>query len=666
MKKILFFATAFVALAACTDDAFIGDQNLNIANERGTDQIVFGPGLKRLTRGDDHVGADAADLLGNKFIVGGFKGGSSADGVSASSGVSTVFDNYIVNWEANTAATTESNTSDWEYVGITAAAPATVTGLQTIKYWDFSASQYDFIAYSVGKGNTLVAKTTTTIADGTPTTGNVWVTPITPSTAKTSAYQLRGLKADLLKCYIADMKTITKGDYKKEVQLDFRRLASKVRIALYETVPGYSVKEVKFYAADGTPIDSKAGGYVAPTATATLFVSGSGANVFNNSGKYTISFPTIGTDNSANGDYNQAHVTFTADATGGTGTTETFGSLNYGAKERNEATDNIYLGRASNAASYAGVAGDNYYQYVLPNEDGAVVELRVDYTLLSVDGSGEEIKIYGAKAYVPAAFTKWNSNFAYTYIFKISDNTNGWTSQVTDDPEGLYPITFDAVITEAENYNSQATITTVATPSITTYQKGHDISKNEYSVLATDPEIYVQVIAAGTLKTDLNTKGQLYTLDKAATEAEVMDALNIQASSTSTTITGRNELVLTQAASTVSASGTFTTIPCIDGNTITVADGTAAKFTPVAPESPATVKYYAYVYDATPSPAPASTYYYSANALTAKPSDWETAGVWYKDPDGANAVGDYADGTYYKKYTNLNKVYGVKVIKVVP
>ena len=47
----------------------------------------------------------------------------------------TVMPGYTVNWGANTAATTTSNTDDWEYVGISD---------QTIKYWDFGAAAYKF------------------------------------------------------------------------------------------------------------------------------------------------------------------------------------------------------------------------------------------------------------------------------------------------------------------------------------------------------------------------------------------------------------------------------------------------------------------------------------------------------------------------------------------
>lgn len=620
-NKYFIFAAAFVALASCSNDSFVGENSPTMGGESGNGgAIVFSSGTNGTTRANQ-IGADAANLLNKKFVVSGFKG----DGTT----MSTVFDNYIVNWVENTAGKTASNTSDWEYVGITAQAPSSITGNQTVKYWDYSTSRYDFAAYSLG--------TNTAITTGTPSSGQILVTSI--GKAETYAgptYTLTGAAEDLAKCYISDMATVAKENYQKEVQLTFRSLGTKIRVGLYETVPGYSVKDVKFYTDNTTTLAAGAS-----ATSATLFMP-SGTVGFGSAGTYTVTFAS-----------NVTQVAFTKDGGATLATQKDFGALGYKAKEGNETDGNIYLGRSSNDVSYAGSG----YTTVLPNTAaGDVLELRVDYTLVSIDGSGEEIKIHGAKAFVPATYTVWKPNFAYTYIFKISDNTNGWTSTTETDPTGLYPITFDAIVTEAiDANNEQTTITTVATPSITTYQQNHDITKDEY--FAATGAIYVQVMVNGTLKNDLASKGQLYKLSAAKTEADVMDALNVQVSSDATTITGRNALVLTKATS----DATITTIPGEDGNNITVTAGTAASFTPAAGT-------YAYVYDATPDPAPASTHFYSAESSTTKPTDWATSGVWYKDQDGLNAVaeGDWvANKIFYKKYTNLNKVYGVKVIKVV-
>ncbi len=673
MKKIAILATAAIGmLASCTTNDFVGDENLREANERGNGAIVFGTGVKAPTRAE-YTGADAAGKLKNKFIVGGFKGtgtstiitaGSTTAGVPATT---TVFDNYQVNWTTNTAGTTQSNTSDWEYVGLIAEAPSTLKGnTQSIKYWDYAVNQYDFIAYSTGDA--------AVITSGDPTTGKVLVSPINASNAGKStigAYTLKGASEDLAKCYIADMVTVYKEGaslspaqpkFRDEVRLKFCALTSKVRVALYETIPGYSVKDVKFYTNATTNLGS------ATETNATLFTTGTtDKDNFYTAGEYKVYFPTIGKDNISLSDYNKAHVTFTPNESGGKGTTKSFAALNYGGIEYKEKTGTQFLGRNSVQPTFAGT--DPYYQIAMPNEEGAVLELRIDYTLESIDGSGEEIKIYGATAFVPAIYAAWKPNYAYTYLFKISDNTNGWTNKVdaatnSTDPAGLYPITFDAVVME-DGENTQSTITTVATPSITTYQKGHVYTDDEYD--ASKGDIYVQVMG-DVLKNDLNSNGKLYIVTggpsgKTVTEADVMDALNTYESSTGTpqVITGRNSWILTDATTTASVDATITAIPSADGNNITVTAGTAAKFTPTASTT------YAYVYDATPSPAPAESSYYTAVTFTGsetKPTDWQTN--YFKDSEGNSPVtdSDFAPGTFYKKYTNKNKVYGVKVIRV--
>ena len=639
MNKLVFSLGTLLLLASCSENTYLGDQE---GGQNQTGAINFGLGVNGATRADA-VGADAAAKLNNKFIVSGFKG----DGTT----MTKVFDNYIVNWTANTAGTTESNTSDWEYVGVTAAAPSTLeTGsTQTIKYWDYSTSQYDFAAYSLG--------TNTAITEGDPTGNKILVTSIKENmvevegveTYKGLTYTLKGSADDLAKCYISDMVTVAKANYQKEVQLNFRSLGSKIRVGFYETVPGYSVKDVKFYVDDTTPLDHSSG--TTPVNNAKLFIPGTGTVGFGSAGTYTVTFPNYGTSN-------EAQISFTADASATAVKQKDFGSLIYGEKEGKEAEGNYYLARTSNAATYAGTASDNYYTNVLPTATGAVLELRVDYTLVSIDGSGETITIHGAKAFVPATYTAWLPKYAYTYIFKISDNTNGWTSTASDtDPAGLFPITFDAVVVD-DVAHTQSTITTVATPSITTYQKGHDITKNEYAA----GDIYVQVMNneanPAALKNDLSSKGQLYTLSEAKTEADVMDALNIQASTGTGTITGRNGLTLTEATS----DATITAITGEDGNNITVAAGSAAKFT-------ASANTYAYVYDATTG-TPTATNIYSAVNFAAgdtEPADW--AGNYWDNPNGTGTAVTSFDSssaiTYYRRYTNNNKVYGVKVIKVV-
>lgn len=619
--RFLLAAVAGIVLASCSNDDFIGGSDVAQRNA-SNGEITFASGMGAITRADI-VGADAAKLLGSKFIVLGVKG----DGTAA--GMTPVFQNYLVQWKANSAGTSESNTHDWEYAGITAVAPSSIAGTtQTIKYWDYGTSSYDFAAFSTG--------TSEMIASGTPAAGQVLVSAIEYNGADGKGYTLKGSSDDLAKCYIADMVTVEKADYQKTVQMKFRSMGTKVRMAIYETVPGYAIKDVKFYTDDATPITTGAS-----STNATLI----GADAFKTSGEYTVTYPTIGLSNKGKSDYNKAHVTLGATSTAASNFG--FGTLNYVAGEGSLASANNYLGRTLTKASYAGTS--TYYKTVLPNEEGTSLELRIDYTLVSIDGSNEEIKVHGAKAFVPSTYTKWLPNYAYTYVFKISDNTNGKTSTASGDPEGLFPITFDAVVVDSEEH-TQSTITTVTLPSVTTYQKDHVVSSDEYT--AAKGDIYVQVSQDGTPMADLNTAGKskLYTMSTLKSEAEVMDALNIQESATPTSVTGRNGLTLTEAT----IANDITTIVGPDGNNIGVAAGTAAKFTPAAGN-------YAYVYMVEDKD---DTNIFTAVSFALQPADWAPE-LYFEDPTGTTPASTFeADKTYYKKYVDLNTVYSVKVIKV--
>lgn len=648
MKKYFIFAASALALASCQSDEFLGEVPGNV-KEGASSAINIGGEIGKVTRAG-HVGADAANLLNKQFIVAGFKSGASAP-ASGSISANKVFDHYTVSWTENTAGTTADNTSDWKYVGLDPVSGLTNLGTgtkQTIKYWDNSAPQYDFVAFSKGKA--------TMITSGTIPTDQkddiVKVTAVTPSTAAFAptknegnvtggAYTVTGNATALSKFYIADLitKYLSDGKYGEEVVPNFRNLTCKARVAFYETVPGYSVKNVQFYQNESTDL-----GNLASNTSATLYTTGSEeSDKFFTAGTLGIYFPTVGSTKTSDSDYNKAHVVVFPTSKQ---PTQAFGEVY---------DNNSKLKTTSQDPSFAGTNGGitpNYYQTVLPNEKGTTLTLRVNYTLVSDDGSGEEIKVYGAKAIVPAIYAKWKSNYAYTYIFKISDNTNGWTSTDSDKPSGLFPITFDAVVVDAEEHE-QSTITTVATPSITTYQKGHIYSDGD-EYLASKGDIYVRVQNGNNIMDDMGTKADLYTVTGSnLTEANIHDALTIGSTTdASGNVTCRNGITLTKQT----LKTDFTTIPGVDENDITVTSGEAASFTPSAGT-------YAFVYETTTTPAPTETYLYTA-VTPAGGADLSTG--YYTDPNGTSQATGTANGStvYYQKITNNNKTYAIKVIKV--
>ena len=632
-KQLILAATAIAMMVSCSDDTYVGDQS-QLSSANGDGAIAFVSSTPTVTRGNK-TGQDAAKALDYAFVVGGFKGASS---VTSTAG-SLVFDNYNVVYPRTAS---QSNTTGWEYEGLEKNTNSSITGLQTIKYWDYSANQYDFIAYSLGNGG-ATAKA------------------ITPSTATDNgaagAYQITGTLAQLKTVHIADLKTVEKTNYSNAVTLSFRSLASKVRLGLYETIPGYSVKSVNFYTSAGD---------ASPSATSALYASD---NLLPTGGTYIVYFPTVNDEEPAS-DKNKAHVVLSS--TSPTKSSyHTFGAItgNYTTKERaEETTDNsIYLGRQSDQRTWTGTnaAGENYYTEVLPFETGTALTLKVDYTLVSIDGTLETINVKGATAVIPAIYTQWKPGYAYTYLFKISDNTNGKTD-AAHTVAGLHPITFDAVEVQSED-NDQETVTTVATPSITTYQHDPAVNvseNNEYKI----GTVYAMVMDGGTLVTDLNgvaspakDAAKLFTLSAEATEAEVMDALNMYTDLTDGTYKGLNGLTLTKNVNINNEIGSED-IPGPDGNKIDVNNGEASKLTFSA------AGVYAYVYTV-------------IQATTTTPNQYRPVSVTvgttvvtglYTTTDGSSYTEVTGEGTkaaagttYYAKFTQTNQVYAVKVIKVV-
>lgn len=568
MNKFFIAAASALALASCSSDDFLGEIQGNEQNG-ATSAINFGGDTGKITR-DPSTGKTAAELLGNNFVVVGFKGSKT----DAANNENYAFDHYNVNFKDGSAFSTESNRAGWEYVNqdmkVNGADKSLAQGgasQQTIKYWDHSCTSYDFIAFSMGKKDAASKYATPTSVD--------------KDKLATAAYTLSGDVNTLSECYISDMKTVNRDDYGKTVSMSFRHLASKVRMALFETVPGYVISDVKFYTdAASTTTDNTEGTLIGK---------------FNNSGILTVFFPTTGTVNKDKKDYNKAHVSFSTSTTAGeTGVLDSkgFGAVNY--NNQAEGTINAgstYLSQNAATPSYCGAG----YQNVLPSEGKAsAITLRIDYKLTSVDGTNETINVKGATATVPAEYTEWKSGYAYTYIFKISQNTNGSTGGTST---GLTAISFDAVVVDDEANGLQETITTVSDNSITTYgYKDNKVTTNgnEY-VNGTD--IYATVYSAGA--TVAPQKLYTVTLEDGATqtinEASVANALvKGTPGATAKTWTVKDyagkKMVVTE---TDGVATTVTSVPAGPGYTLKV---NALKWTGVVTD-PATETYYVVEYD---------------------------------------------------------------------
>lgn len=470
---------AILALVGCTDESYLGPEGY-LTNETA---ITFDGGTGAITRSTVN-GKDAADKLGGNFVVYGFKDAQ------------VVYDCYNVNYVANTDHSTVTNLYGWEYVGQTLSPLSSLPAgaEQDIKYWDMAAGHYDFIAFSAGAAVDPISLVKTT-----PGENQLQVLSIDKATLTTAAYTVTGKTADMMNLYISDRITATKEGgtnikaYKDAIQFSFRSVPSQVRLGFYEIIPGYSVKDLEFY--------SDADAFSCPVLTAANACMPGESTVM------TVKYPTT---DASDADFNRAHVSF-AGADGSPLTRivnlkdSEFDVESFVIKENkeDEGTAKQYLARSSSSATMT------EYTSVMPYEDGTPLTLKVNYTLVSTDGKcgedtpvdpgdpnipvvvpGETITVHGATAVIPAEYAKWLSNNKYTYLFKISDNTNGLTNPDKTNYAGLYPISFTAVVTQDE-FGTQETVTTLAIPSITSYQKGHQVGDDANIAYSTDSYIYV-------------------------------------------------------------------------------------------------------------------------------------------------------------------------------
>ena len=461
MKQNLFLAAlAFVALASCTSDEFVGE-NTSPTNSNTDGAISFGSNAGKITRATSNTGT-VAEMLDGQFKVYGTKNVP----VNSQPAYSTVFPGYIA-WSSNTVTTSNPDgtssdaTKGWEYVGSSGQAYGTTTTAgtlqseQTIKYWDYSAENYHFVAGSPAASFNF----------GTPS-GDITTVTVTGLAGHITANN-GSTAISTNPVYISKPVIVEPTNYAKPVTLEFVRQQSKVRVGVFETIPGYKITNIQFYPYEtsgwgSTPSDN----IILASTTADYFVGGNNAsatvtyNWTGSSPTYTFTYSTtnlISAKNWYGGAYNYAAL----------GSDPAWGPMAITSSETNI---DVFYGKELDRDA-------NGYFTVIPTPSGIAASpilIKCDYTLAPVndsEGSNETINVKGATAAIPAAFSKWAPNISYTYLFKISDNTNGYTGS-TSQPEGLFPITFDAVAVAEATGTEQGYITTVSTPSITTYQEG--------------------------------------------------------------------------------------------------------------------------------------------------------------------------------------------------
>ena len=452
MKKNLLFlaATAGIILASCSSHEFTGNVQPAAANADNT-IISFGGDAQNITRST----ADDITKLAGQFLVYGTK---TVNGTNQ-----TVFNSYSV-WNKTAGATDNTtNKYGWEYVGTSGTAGLgegniTLTKDQSIKYWDRSATAYHFVAGSPVKAFSFTANSSNVIT-GASIDGiraHVSAQPVTDA----EGTEIEGEVETIGAVYVADPLIIdpngqTSGvnNYESAVNFSFTGQQALVRVGLYETIPGYHVTAINFYPYDyaNTAWSTTAATYhnvILNSLTSGSYFTGGTLNA-------TLTYNWEGTPS-----YTFAYTSGTSTIT----TNNWYGGPLY----PSESNPLLTTSSSTNMARLFGTdkeMRENGYFPVLPTASGATnsaLVLKCDFTLTSDDNSGETIEVTGATAAIPAAFSQWEQNHAYTYLFKISDKTAG--SQGV-----LYPIQFDAAIVDGLT-NRNGFITTVSVPSITSYQ----------------------------------------------------------------------------------------------------------------------------------------------------------------------------------------------------
>ena len=288
---------------------------------------------------------------------------------------------------------------------------------QYLRYWDLSSSNTEFFAYAPYINGPKTANFDNSTKVMTLPEGSI----------------VAGYDDESKYEYLYAYSKVERDDYKNDVVLNFLHLNSKIRIAFWEDIAGYSVKmeNLTSYApilAVPATVSGSVYSYsegLVKTATTTIDFSKTPAELATPSPSttYTLGLP----------------VSTTIDA-----------SIN----------DKALVFKAPVATELAtkksAISDDDYSEtiyYGIPHDSSCGLTFRVSFTLTSK--TGETIKVQNAAVHVEAANCVWAPGYQYTYVFKITKNATGTTGDpgtIVVDPsvpeKALYPIVFDGITVE--------------------------------------------------------------------------------------------------------------------------------------------------------------------------------------------------------------------------
>ncbi len=288
---------------------------------------------------------------------------------------------YDVWYTENSANSTESNTSGWDYVGTTAPD-------QTIKYWDMSATAYRFMGYAVPTGGIL------TTPDLVKTTDGVQYRYFNVNVSSSSSSSKFMTDADVEKLPYVTKLWMSNGNttatnpatgaaeakFGQEVQLIFYKPLSRVRFII--TGP------------DGNPLSQSQAGLVSNIqfgpVTGGILYTGATLSVY---------YPLNGTDfRSEKGSFSSGSTYYTAP----TGEQYVVSNIT------NATADYMDISYETTPLLHAGTDKEKWYN--LPPE------FKPTAYQLTLQQKGVE-----RTATVPADMMVWLPGYEYTYVFKLSE-----------------------------------------------------------------------------------------------------------------------------------------------------------------------------------------------------------------------------------------------------
>lgn len=153
-------------------------------------------------------GETGLETLFSSFRVWGFKTKSDAlqEGENGTADIQKVMEGYLVDWQNN----------GWEYIG---KQNTFLNTTQTIKYWDYSASSYRFMAYAYNDETKEV--TASTDANLSKTTFSIPYAFSNDATSTTTPY--------ISELWVSNNQSTGQNKYGEQVKLTFAPLIAKVR-----------------------------------------------------------------------------------------------------------------------------------------------------------------------------------------------------------------------------------------------------------------------------------------------------------------------------------------------------------------------------------------------------------------------------------------------------